>query len=52
LASCTKMRLAKPRVVMRRARARGMVARWVMGCLAPWVLGLEPAHDFLGLLLR
>src|SRR5215212_4510788 len=43
------MRVAKPRVVMRRAMVMGSVARWVISL--PPLPGFEVAYDGLGLLL-
>src|SRR5215207_7833775 len=54
LASCTKMRVAKPKVVIMSAKAMGTVARWVIVRSPPrgWFWGPQIAHRGRGLLLR
>src|ERR687893_1954579 len=52
-ASWTKMRVANPKVVTRRARIMGVVARWVTATLPAQVpedlLGLVPGVELVGL---
>src|SRR5919107_1541323 len=55
VASCTKMRVAKPTVMIISARAMGTVARWVnvrLPLCGRWFRGPQISHGGRGLLLR